>query len=70
MHWMDGSYMWFGWFFWLILLGVIVWFVYFIANKNRNSEPRESSLDILKKRFAKGEISSEQYEEMKNTLKA
>lgn len=75
MHWMNGSggYMWFGWIFWLILLGVIVWAVVTIINKNQtgtgNNQLGESSIDILKKRFAKGEITKEQYDQMKTVLK-
>ena len=75
MHWMNGGggYMWFGWIFWLILLGVIVWAVVTIINKNQtgtgNNQLGESSIDILKKRFAKGEITKEQYDQMKTVLK-
>ena len=75
MHWMNGAggYMWFGWIFWLILLGVIVWAVVTIINKNQtgtgNNQLGESSIDILKKRFAKGEITKEQYDQMKTVLK-
>jgi putative membrane protein len=75
MHWMNGvgGYMWFGWIFWLILLGVIIWAVVTIINKSqissRNNQPGESALDILKKRFAKGELTKEQYDQMKIALK-
>lgn len=75
MHWMNGGggYMWFGWIFWLILLGVIIWAVVTIINKSqigtRSSQPSESAMDILKKRFAKGEITKEQYDQMKIDLK-
>jgi len=76
MHWINGGggyYMWFGWIFWMILLGVIIWAVVTIINKSqsaaKNSQPGESSLDILKKRFAKGEINKEQFEQMKTALK-
>jgi putative membrane protein len=75
MHWMNGGggYMWFGWIFWLILLGFIIWAVVTIINKSqigsRNSQTGESALEILKKRFAKGEITKEQYDQMKIALK-
>jgi putative membrane protein len=76
MHWMNGGggyYMWFVWIFWLILLGVIIWAVVTIINKSqnaaRNVQPGESALGILKKRFAKGEINKEQFDQMKTVLK-
>ncbi len=74
MHWMDGGYyMGYGWIFWLVLIGVLVWAIITIVNKNQgriqNSQPVESAADILKKRFAKGEITKEQYAEMNNTLR-
>jgi len=76
MHWMNGGggYMWFGWIFWLILLGFIIWAVVMIINKNqistRNNLPQgESAIDILKKRFAKGEITRDQFDRMKIALK-
>jgi putative membrane protein len=75
MHWMNGGggYMWFGWIFWLILLGIIIWAAVTIINKIQtgtgNNQLGESSIDILKKRFAKGEITKEQYDQMKTVLK-
>ena len=37
MNWMNGAggFMWFGWIFWLVLLGVIVWAVVTIVNKSQ-----------------------------------
>jgi putative membrane protein len=37
------------------------------ANKKQNLE-KESPLDILKRRYANGELSTAEYEERKNTL--
>ncbi len=67
--------MWFGWIFWLIIIGVVIWGVITVVNNTRNRPPRdyypprEDALDILKKRYAKGEIDKEQYEIMKKELK-
>jgi putative membrane protein len=71
-HQMDGGYMWFGWIFWLILISVIVWLAVMLTNRTRDRNLgftiHETPLDILKKRYAKGEITKEQFEEMKKTL--
>ncbi len=55
---------------WLIfLIGVIVliiWFIYKFTSKGKKSE---TPIDILQKRYAKGEINKKQFEEMKKELK-
>ncbi|HED06786.1 MAG TPA: SHOCT domain-containing protein [Ignavibacteria bacterium] len=60
----------FGGIFWLLLLAVIVWFVFQLLNKNQNigNTKSESAMDILNKRYAKGEVTKEEYEEMKRNL--
>ncbi|EAR16185.1 SHOCT domain-containing protein [Robiginitalea biformata] len=55
------------WIIWLILLIWIFFVPYDIPyRKNENENPN----DILKKRFAKGEISKEEYEESKKVLES
>ena len=55
----------FWWLFWLIL---VLW-LFSTRRKNLGQQTKEDSpLEILKKRFAKGEITKEEYEEIKNTL--
>jgi len=70
-HMMDWNYG-LGGFIWFlvilaILLGVVI---YFIKNREklRQDYEEESALEILKKRYAKGEITKQQYEEMKKDL--
>jgi len=74
---MDGmgwGGMWFGSIFWLLIIGVIIWVVITsINNSNRrdisnNFPQQESALDILKKRYAKGEITKEEFDQMKRDL--
>ncbi len=73
---MDGmgwGGMWFAPIFWVVIIGVIIWAVVTIVNKNnrkqQNHFPREEeALEILKKRYARGEINREQFEQMKNDL--
>lgn len=64
----------------ILLIGVIVWAVIQFENKNRSGNPftpnrqepsgeKENALDILKKRYARGENSQEEYARMGNDLK-
>lgn len=74
--WMGGM-----WIFPLIFLTVIIIFVFVILNRggfgrpwnryDRNQYPggeKETPLDILKKRYAGGEISKEEFEKIKKDL--
>jgi putative membrane protein len=53
----------------IIIAGVII-YVLFRSRKPRyyDTSHSESAMDILKKRYAKGEISKEEFERMKNDL--
>ncbi len=58
---------------WLILIifaGVIIYFVYSQSKRTNNSldSQGESPLDILKKRYAKGEISKEEFDRVKSEI--
>lgn len=61
-----------GMYMWIILLIVIGVGVYFFIQrqntKGQTTTHNESHLDILKKRYAKGEITKEEYEKMKKDL--
>jgi len=69
--WFWG-HMGFGWFIWLIILVVFVWLIVQIASRNRSGGEggtrTETPLEILKRRYARGEISKEEYERMKKDL--
>ncbi|MBI4458848.1 MAG: SHOCT domain-containing protein [Acidobacteria bacterium] len=73
--------MWMMWFFPLVTLGVILLLVYLIFGKGgfrasgghmdeRHSYRQESEtpLDILKRRYATGEITKEQYAQMRQDI--
>lgn len=61
-----------GIFMWIIIPIAIGLLIYFFvqSQKTKGQTPtqNESHLDILKKRYAKGEISKEEYERMKKDL--
>lgn len=71
-----GYYMplgWFGMIFMFIFWGLIIWgivvFIKWLANHSSKTQEKEKSvLDILKERYAKGEINKEEFEEKKKDL--
>jgi len=82
MWWMHG-YGYGGWgiammvvmmLFWLLILLGIIFFVWFLVESARRAAgghpaaPHETPLQILQKRYARGEITREQYQEMKREL--
>ncbi len=76
MNWGNwGGYGWgmgFGWvfmvLFWALVILGIVYIVQTISRRAGQSRPEEAPLDILKKRYAKGEITKEEFERMKDDL--
>jgi len=71
-HMMHYGFGYGGMFMWIIVLIVIGLLIYFIVQaqkkKGQTAPQNESHLDILKKRYAKGEIAKEDYERMKKDL--
>ena len=57
---------------WIIFLIVIGFLIYLIVQarktNSRTSTQDESPLDILKRRYAKGEVAREEYERMKKDI--
>jgi putative membrane protein len=57
--------------FWILILAGLVFFVMFgvrAASHRTSEEPGETPLGILQKRYARGELTREQYEELKSHL--
>jgi len=65
---------WFGWIFRIAVIGLIVWLIVRTLNRNNqshnNQQVKETPTDILKRRYAKGEINKEQFEIMKKDLES
>jgi len=56
-------------FFWLIILGFFVWYVFKQANPSSNDQETTSHAHtILDERFVKGEIDESTYQKMKHHL--
>ncbi len=72
MYWNYGWGMGFGWFFmvifWVLVILGVVYLVRLIAVSAKKDDREESPLDILKKRYAKGEISKEEFGRMRDDL--
>ena len=56
--------------FWVLVIIAIVYLVLYLGRGSSRREPQETPLDILKKRYAKGEITKEKYDRMKDDLKS
>ena len=72
MHMDYGWGMGFGWIFmiafWALVILGVVYLLKLIAGGSKNNETTETAIDILKKRYAKGEISKEEFEARKKDI--
>ncbi len=57
------------WLFWLVLLVVLVYVLKDIFGSFNKSSSTDESIDILKQRFARGEIDEAEFEHRKRQLK-
>jgi len=60
----------FMWIFWIIVIVGLVILIKWIAQQNKPVESKieENSLEILKKRYARGEIDKQEFEQKKRDL--
>ncbi|MBL1215211.1 MAG: SHOCT domain-containing protein [Ignavibacteriae bacterium] len=66
-----GGGMWFGWVFWIGIIVLVGYLVVRLTNQKSNNQTiqsNETPLDVLKKRYARGEISKEEFESTKKDL--
>lgn len=64
---MMGGMHWIWWIFWIALIGVIVFYGWGGPSAQRR-RPRETPHEVLRRRLASGEITTDQYEERKALL--
>jgi putative membrane protein len=66
--------------FWILIIGLVIWAVIQLANRSGGGQSsnhypqltsqQEDALEVLKKRYARGEITKSEYEEMRRDLLA
>jgi len=61
-----GMFLW-GIFWWVLIIGGI--YLVFRLLRTDETRPYETPLDILKKRYARGEITAEEFQRMKEELR-
>ena len=66
---------WLGWLgpvlmvvFWAVVIVGIVFLIKWLVTRSSAAEKEDSALDILKRRYARGEISGKEYQKMKEDL--
>ena len=73
--WSGGAGMGFGWIFmilfWaLIILGIVALAKWLISTGTLGGSAGKRPLDILKERYARGEVTRDQYEQMRRDLES
>ena len=75
MHWFNdyGMGIGFGWLFmilfWALVIMGIIYLVKMLAGNTGPATPKETAEDILRKRFARGELSREEFEKALQVLR-
>ena len=68
LPWFHG----FGWLFMVLLVALVVWGVLALsrsaATRGAGANRGDRALEVLRERYAKGEIGAEEFEAMKHTL--
>ncbi len=71
MHHMDYGYGYGGIIMWVLIILAVAAIIYFAVNASNGTKiegKEESALDILKRRYARGDISKEEFEEKKKDI--
>lgn len=54
--------------FWVVIIAAAIYFVKWIAENNKSDTKEKTAIEILKERYAKGEIDKDEFEEKKKSL--
>lgn len=66
----DGHHFWgMHWVWWVLLIIFLIWIFAMLWGGSSQRIKKETPLDILEKRYAAGEIDSEEFQEKKKDLK-
>jgi putative membrane protein len=74
MHWDYGWGMGFGFgwlvmgLFWILIILGVIYLIKLIVGGRKTEEKGDTAIEILRQRYAKGEISKEEFEKIKNDL--
>ncbi|NLP58959.1 SHOCT domain-containing protein [Lutibacter sp. B1] len=68
MHFNDGHFGDIHFIWWIILIAILILIFFVFYGIPYQKAKKESLKDILDSRYAKGEITKEQYEEIKRTI--
>ena len=64
-----GGWFGFGWIFMLVFWGLVIWGILALVRDDKyRRRDGKNPVDILKERYAKGEINKEEFERMKKDL--
>ena len=66
---MMGFGMGFGFIFMLLFWGLIIWLIVTLINASQSNKSEQDSLTILKRRYAKGEITKKEFESIKKEIR-
>ncbi len=70
-YWGDGMMGWgLGFVIFILFWIAVIWFIVWIVRqaKSKGGSGNKSALDIAKERYAKGEITKEQFEQIKKDI--
>ena len=70
MHYYDGSFGGMHLIWWFIWIAFLIWVFLIPTDRAYKKTRKEKPLDILRNRFARGEISKEEFEKSKKILNA